>query len=290
MPDPRISVRTDPRAAVEALEGAATTAELRAAGVHPVALSAAVHRGELDRVRRGWYALPSLDPSLRAAIRVGGRLACASAAGFHGWAVPPKAGTHVVVHENASRLRLADAPDHLVLHWMSPTTRADRSRLVTDPFETVVQLAHCVAGEFAVAAYDSFLARDPVGSERLEEWIARLPPHLLRDLPRREALCHSFLETVARVRLARRGIRGAHQVEIAGVGRVDLVIDGWLVIEWDGRTHLTGEQYDEDRRRDALLTARGYRVLRFSYSTVMHEWYLVEAAVRAMLDETRRTA
>ncbi|UOE43996.1 DUF559 domain-containing protein [Agromyces larvae] len=264
------------------LDGVATTAELRARGIPGRTLSAAVHHGVALRVRRGWYALPDTDASLRDAVRVGGRLACVSAAAYHGWATPERHGLHVVVHENAARLR-RDAPRDLIVHWASPVDRPSRTRLVTDEFETAVQVAHCVAPEFAVAALDSFLAADPRRVDQVEAWVAALPPYVAEALPRREPLCHSFLESIGRVRLERAGIRGEHQVEIAGIGRVDLVLDGRVVIEWDGRTHLDPEQYDVDRRRDALLTSMGYQVLRFNYRLVMEEWHVVIAAVRTAL-------
>lgn len=276
------------RRTLHTLDGVATTAELRARGFPGPRLSAAVHTGELLRVRRGWYALPEVDPNLRAAIRVGGRLACVSAAAFYGWSTPPRHGVHVAVPENAARLRTAGTAQRTVVHWASPIPRARRSRLITEPFETVVQIAHCQSPEFAVAAFDSYLAQHDGSPRQLERWLAEVPPHIRNALPRREPLCHSFLETIGRVRLESDGIRGEHQVQIPGIGRVDLVIDGWLVIEWDGRTHLEPDQRDEDDRRDAMLTAMGYRVLRFSYGTVMDRWYLVIAAVRAMLNGDTR--
>ncbi|QTX03746.1 type IV toxin-antitoxin system AbiEi family antitoxin domain-containing protein [Agromyces archimandritae] len=277
--------RIPPRHALRRLDGAATTAELRALGVDRSALAAAMHAGDIERIRRGWYALPALDPGIREAIRIGGRLGCVSAAAHHGWATPEHHGLHVTVPATASRLRRADEPPGTVVHW-STTERS--TRLVTSWFETLMQIARCASPEHTAAAFDSFLAQGRGRDVLLEQWMSKLPPHIRAALPELEALCHSFLETIGRVRLERCGIRGRHQVEIAGVGRVDLVIDGWLVVEWDGSTHRTAEQYAEDRRRDAMLTAMGYRVLRFDYRTVMDSWYLVIAAVRASLDGAGR--
>ncbi len=194
--------------------------------------------------------------------------------------------------EHASRLRPArpGAPEptgradaRTTLHWGSPVEREQRTRLVTDRFETVVQLAYCLSPELAAATYDSFAHLEPKLASGLDGWIGALPGHIRASLPARDALCHSFLESIGRVRLAAAGIRGEHQVSIEGVGRVDLVIDGRVVVEWDGSTHFDAAQYHEDRRRDALLTSMGYRVLRFSYPLVMEEWHLVLGAVRAAL-------
>jgi very-short-patch-repair endonuclease len=73
-------------------------------------------------------------------------------------------------------------------------------------------------------------------------------------------------------------------VSIPGVGRVDFLLGSRLVIEVDGTTfHDRGSQFENDRRRDAELSARGYRVLRFSYRQILYDWPLVEAAIWAAL-------
>lgn len=69
---------------------------------------------------------------------------------------------------------------------------------------------------------------------------------------------------------------------IPGVGRVDFVIGAFLVVEVDGAEyHTDPERFEADRHRDAMLSIRGYRVLRFSYRQVIHAWHEVEAAVLA---------
>lgn len=270
------------------LGGVAETRELRARGIRPSQLSAAVACGDVIRVRRGWYAMPDTPRDLVTAVRIGGRLACVSAAAHYGWATPEHHGVHVCVAENAARLRRpptdprqAGPRGGTILHWGSPITRSERPRLITSRFETVVHLVGCLDPEHAVAALDSFLHAEPELSAELEEWLSSLPTHLRAQLSSRSALCESFLETIGRIRLERAGIVGAHQVEIAGVGRVDLVIDGRIIIEWDGRQHEAS--HEEDCRRDALLTGMGYHVLRFSYRLIVDEWHIVIAAVRAAL-------
>jgi very-short-patch-repair endonuclease len=276
---------------VRRLGGVAETRELTELGFDPRHLAAAVHSGDLLRIRRGWYATPDIDPALRTAIRIGGRLACVSAAARHGWAVPEQHGVHVCVAENAARMhRRRDAATSAAtwpveVHWGSARRRDLRNRLVTDRYETVMHLVGCLEPEVAVAILDSFLHREPVLSRELETWLGELPAHVRARLPTRNALCHSYLESIGRIRLEGAGLTGEHQVDIPGVGRVDMVIDGRVVIEWDGGTHRTADQQHEDCRRDALLTTMGYRTLRFSYRLVMDEWYLVIAAVRAALDE-----
>ena len=80
------------------------------------------------------------------------------------------------------------------------------------------------------------------------------------------------------------GIATQRQVTIRGVGHVDLLIGDALVIELDGREwHNDEDRFEKDRRRDAQLSIRGYRVLRFSYKQVFERWSEVRAAIEASI-------
>ena len=189
------------------LDGVAETRELRDRGIRPTQLAAAVAAEDVLRVRRGWYALPETPAALLTAVRIGGRLACVSAAAHYGWATPERHAVHVCVAENASRLRrppdggaVADLHVEAVVHWGSPIPRRERPRLITSRFETVCHLVACLDPEHAVAALDSFLHTDPGRSTRLEEWLTSLPPHILGALASRSDACESFLETIGRIR------------------------------------------------------------------------------------------
>lgn len=71
---------------------------------------------------------------------------------------------------------------------------------------------------------------------------------------------------------------------VAGVGRIDLVVDGWLATELDGRaTHAQQAAFTRDRRRSALLQQHGYTVLHFSYAQVVYDWPLVAETILAVL-------
>ena len=97
-------------------------------------------------------------------------------------------------------------------------------------------------------------------------------------LPRlREALslsserARSILETVARLQLVDMGLTPQIGVWIEGVGEVDMIILGFIVIEVDGWAfHSSKEQREKDLKRDRELLRRGYAVLRFTYDDVMN--------------------
>jgi very-short-patch-repair endonuclease len=57
-----------------------------------------------------------------------------------------------------------------------------------------------------------------------------------------------------------------------------------LIVEVDGFAfHSTREAFERDRRRDAALQARGYRVLRLTWRQIVHEPQLVVARVATLL-------
>jgi very-short-patch-repair endonuclease len=84
------------------------------------------------------------------------------------------------------------------------------------------------------------------------------------------------------------GIRLECQVAIDGVGKVDFVVDGWLIIEADGKeNHATSERRHKDLVRDAAASRLGYETLRFDYAQIIHEWQTVRQAILAALRRSR---
>jgi very-short-patch-repair endonuclease len=80
----------------------------------------------------------------------------------------------------------------------------------------------------------------------------------------------SMLETLARTCFRQAGIGVQAQVYINGVGCVDLLLEGWLVIEPDGRQHGEWTQVKKDQRRNNRSVVLGYTVLRYYYADVVH--------------------
>ncbi len=57
-----------------------------------------------------------------------------------------------------------------------------------------------------------------------------------------------------------------------------------LIVEVDGwETHGTRTAFEDDRARDAWLTAQGYRVVRFTWRQVTREGPLVARTLRQLL-------
>ena len=262
------------------------THALLRAGATSHQLTVAVRRGEIIRVRQGWYTLPDVHSELARAARVGGRLACVSAARQHGLAAR---GTplHVEVAQNGARLRDPANYRHRLrggvrVHWRR--NRGDGDEFCLSVRAALRQMATCATPELTVAAVDSALRLKVLTPEQWHREVERLPRRLRRLLLRVDARAESITESVVRFRLAMLGIDAQPQVQIRGVGRVDLLIGEALVIEVDGwEYHSDRDQFELDRRRDARLSALGYRVLRFSYRQVFERWSEVRAAILAAI-------
>jgi len=268
--------------------GLAATFELYEDGHTRAGLSAAAAVGVIIRVRQGWYSTPDIHPSLLEAARVGGRLTCLSALDLHGYWSFPTADLHVAVSPNACRLRarrskttrLADLDrPQTTVHWRH---HADSARLLLPPIASLSDLLRCQPEEVIAAVAGSVLHTSPELTRRWGE-LVRLAPTAMRErLNAIDGLCESGTESLFLFRLSPLGIPIRRQVAIPGVGRVDFRIGEKLIVEVDGAEYHTDPvKFEADRRRDAILSRLGYRVLRFSYRQVMFAWAEVEAAVFA---------
>lgn len=253
------------------------------------ALSRAARAGTVMRVRQGWYALPGLDDLMARAWRVGGLLACCSAARTYGMWVPPDDKLHVAVPPKHARMRtphdmrvrLAETSHRPVrLHWRI-CAAFDRFRVT--PLECVVDLAHCFRSEWVLGALDSGLRLGLIRHSELANLENRLPGYAQWIIDAADARSGSFPESVLRGLLIRARIGFRIQEWIDDM-RVDFLIGDRLIIEVDGRVfHGDHLGFENDRHRDARLSALGYRVLRFSYAQVVHRPDEVLAAIRAAL-------
>jgi len=275
----------------------ATRATLLALGATGYDLTAAVRAGRLIRVRRGHYALPTLEPRTWQAVRIGGVLTCISAADHYGIWVPVHREAHVAMRPNASRMRRPRRrPERLTphnrggcaLHWW-PLLDEPGAHAVT-VLDCLAHIIRCQPRPIALAALDSALHHRLITWPEVERVFGAVPMKHAGLMSEIDARSMSGLETIVRTLLRDAGLDVRLQVPFRGVGRVDLVVEGCVVVETDGRRFHEGpEREHRDYRRDAVLASRSRTTLRFEYWQVMREPELVLAAVLGALRAHRES-
>ena len=273
-----------------------TRSELFLQGWSRRSIESALTRGDLVRARRDRY-LPgdTPDPIVRA-VRVGGRLTCLSLLAMMGIFVRHNDRLHVHMRGNDSRMRSPhDRRQRLEprsrrgvrLHWLALTDPVAQATCVGIR-DALVHAVICQSPRDAVATLDSALNKRLVTSADLAEAFGALPAKYGALLPLLDGDAESGPESLMRLMLRMLGCSVEVQVAVEGVGRVDLVVNGWLVVECDSRQFHEGwKAQEEDRRRDLALAALGYTTIRPTAAMIMDRPEVVLAAVRGLLASPR---
>jgi very-short-patch-repair endonuclease len=265
--------------------GAARREDLLAAGVTPKRLRVAYAKGRVVREWRGCYALPDAHRAVVDARILSGRISCVSALDLFGLPLMSRSTrTHVLVpRDRGFASRDTRATRGALLH-RADYRESPGSEVVTSVTTALDIAGHCVDPLGHLVLIDAAVHRGLIGC-------ADVATFRESSRSRREFLtvhldgrAESLLETITRYRLTSAGLAVESQVRIAGVGRVDLLVEGWLVVELDGRDyHFDERAFAEDRRRDRKLAALGYTVLRFTYDDVVRHSERVLEDVLAVL-------
>lgn len=254
------------------------TRDVLAAGATEIGLRRAVRSGEVIRLGRGLLAAAGADPELVAAGRARGLLTCVSAAPIFGlWQLRPSARPHYWQSNGRNagrcvshRLALTQPPSHGTLAALPDVLL--HALLCLPELESLV-MVECAfnRGDIDPAFLLRHLSGNRCGKAR----------NVLSKVDRG---ADSLLESLARVLFRDAGISTETQVWIDGIGRVDFLLEGFLIVEIDGIAfHLEARQFKKDRRRDNSATLQGLPVLRFFYDDVVHAPESVLAQVREVL-------
>ncbi|MFJ4167528.1 DUF559 domain-containing protein [Microbacterium sp. NPDC089698] len=258
--------------------GIARGADLQRLGFTRSAIARAVHRGAVDRLRDGVFAVGPVDAEVRAAVAHGGALTCASVLKARGvWVLPEVRGPHVWL--GAGRHGLTHPHCACIPHYHRGTPPLGQ----TDVGTALLHLRLCAGDEAFFAAYESAWRKGLLPSAARRRIREALPASARRlvDFARGDA--DSGLESLLRLRLRAIGLQLECQVHIDGVGTVDFAI-GRLIIEVDGKENHAGPtKRHKDLVRDAAAARLGYRTLRFDYAQVVHDWPSVQAAILAAI-------
>jgi len=252
----------------------------------------ALAAGTLVPVRPGWVATPAASQSAVIAVLRGARVTGATALRSHGIWSGSDSRLYLQLPSNAHRIRqepltpvsLFVRPrfpiSGVVTGWTTvPAAPATHAQWRVPVADALRHFARTEPPEQVVAAVESAEHLRRLSRTDACTLLSRLPRRLGRLARRANFHAESGLESIGRMRLEDLEIAGRQQVWI-GQDRVDLLIDNWLVIEWDG-----DEWHDpvRDRIRTNRLIRAGYRVLRFGYSDVFSRWPETVATILELL-------
>jgi very-short-patch-repair endonuclease len=296
------------RTLVAELGGVFTAAEAQRSGLHRMALSRAVAAGAVVRIGRGVYAMatdPPRPPSVVYRLKVRGALrrrrnrereAATSLAGLALLDLPlfdvPLNRVDVVGDTEFMRKH-----GQLWLHpWPSGAVRQEVDGVgVLDAAHACVATAAAHGVVAGVVAMDAALHLGLTRLADLKSAATRLDASAGVAFARSaislsDPKCESVGESRTRIILSRNDLEFEAQAAIwdgaTFVARVDFLIEGKLVLEFDGaekyggadgRRALVAEKVREDRLREL-----GYRVLRVTWADLEDPWRLVQR-IRAAL-------
>lgn len=223
-----------------------------------------VDGGQLIRAGR-FFAVPGTDEAAVAAAQHGARATCLTAAKYHDLWVPPGPGRHVYTR------RSAEVPQGWITHgrteaWPEPDP-------VASPALLLQHATRCLEPLDVGILADSALHQRVMHEADIAMIRRAAPRGMHRVLDLASPLGESGTESKVRLYFQLRRVPVRAQVEIPGVGRVDLVVGHRWIIECDSRAHHTGEaKYEYDRERDAAAVDRGYFTTRLTYGMVFGQW------------------
>nr|WP_235496730.1 hypothetical protein [Leifsonia sp. Root4] len=277
---------------MQQLGGLARRRQLQQLGHSARSIRAEIESRALRVVARSWVATAAARADAVRAVELRGTLGGASALASYGVWVPHEVPLCVATPHSASRLPpMRDTEWRLRIPGAGPAkTLGPRSpQWRVSLVDALLQHARCcLSDDQIVASFDSALHSGAVS----RQWLLTIGPGMPRRVRRLvrhvDARAESGLESLLRLAFEREGWSVELQVRIDGVGRVDLVINGWLVIEADGKAwHDDPRSAQRDRLRNSALVLRGFRWHRFGYEQVMFDLDGCVAVVRALLASGR---
>ena len=155
---------------------------------------------------------------------------------------------------------------------------------MTPIVEALIQAVLCQTPRAAIASLDSAWHLGVVDEAGIAAVFSALPRRYRRIRPLLDRRAESGTETLVRLMLRTLGLRPELQVEIDGVGFVDLLVEGWLIVECDSEAHHADwKQIKADRRRDAAAAAQGYMTLRLLAEDILYRPDWVLGVLKAVL-------
>jgi predicted transcriptional regulator of viral defense system len=282
--------------------------QLEPLGLTARAVQSRSERGTLYRLHRGVYALVPPHQLKPEGHWIAAVLACGpgavlshrSAASVHGLRASNRSRIDVAIPAGSGRGRRNKRID---THSGTTLTAADRIERqgipITSVARTILDLAAVTGSRSTELAIERATQLDKFDLRQLEDVMHRNPNHrgtgivkqILTDLKPHSTATDSPLAERFHALIRSRGIKEplTEQYLTLPTGdtfRVDFMWpDERVVVETDGRdTHLTPQAFQRDRTRDQLLSAHGWRPLRFTHPDVRDRSDHTVATVLALLN------
>lgn len=267
----------DPVSTLELLGGASRRTELLRAGASHAGIVRDLTAGAIVKTK-SVYHLPGIEEDVIRAREFRAHLACVSACAHLGLPlVEPPALPHLAVARDRGHARrgVRDFAG-VVMHRddavveLSRTPTGATAKLLVPPAIAVDQTARCLSPLQQLVLVEALMFKGSLTRARLARFVVGNSERRIWLVRHASALSESLLESIARGALVTAGLEVEQQKYIPGVGRVDLVVGGRLVVELDGREHHTDvRSFATDRHRDRQLLLQGYKVMRFTYADVV---------------------
>ncbi|MGO1285663.1 MAG: endonuclease domain-containing protein [Brachybacterium sp.] len=249
-----------------------TRHELESAGYTRRQIDALLQEGRMFRLAPGLYGSPLTPPHITQALRRNHRVTCINALKLYGFWVPPTSSRHEARLRGGRRSGDTLGLPEVVLHDPPLRNWPDPHPVLPLPI-AVEHALHCLDDDGAAIVLESGLHESLLSDADVVDAMSALSARR-RDgiLPLRHD-AQSGTETKVTRYLRKRGVRVRTQVEIPGIGRVDLLAGERLIIECDSvLRHSSPEQVNTDRARNLEAAHLGYAVLRLSYPQIMVTW------------------
>ncbi|WP_229785127.1 DUF559 domain-containing protein [Paenarthrobacter histidinolovorans] len=227
--------------------------------------------------RRGIFMLADHRPELATALRYNSYVSCASAAQHYGlWIRKAPDLHHLACDHGHGTGFIRHRTMRFEPHPSLPIAAVE---------DVVLHAMACLAPPASTAMAVSAVRLHGVPLELLKEQLqgdrSRPVLNALKDLDLR---AESIVEVDAQHLLRTHGIAFDAQVAIPGIGRVDLLLEEFLIIEVDGFAfHSDRKALRNDLARNNASTINGYLVLRYPPEVIWFEPERVIAEIQAVL-------
>jgi very-short-patch-repair endonuclease len=270
----------DPLDYLKQLGGVARTGQLLAAGYSRTDIHRLAKAG-VRPVQRGVLALPQCRPEFAAALTHNARVTCASAAEPYGlWLRRPPAQHHLACNHGHGSGFIRHRTIRFDGHPTLPLAAVE---------DVVLHALTCLAPPASAAIATSAIRLHGVPLELLKAQLtADRSGRVRQALHVLDLRAESIVEVDAQHLFRANGIDYDAQVYLRGIGRVDFLLEGFLIVEVDGFAfHSSRGDLRRDLERNNASAVLGFASLRYMPEQIWFEPERVLAEIRAVLG--RRT-